>query len=257
MGIFSKGRSPASRLTRRNIRKNLASWRVPGIKGRHIFIGKAMNFSNCQFPIGRSWANGSIVPGYLDGTANFDRPVIPRCVECHATYFQTLAPSPLMNRYDKADFILGISCERCHGPGEEHVARQRGQSAAAAGEAITNPAKLSRDRRVDVCAQCHGGLGEEIAPAFSFRPGQPLAEFIELQQLPVNAIVDVHEQPGGSAGKKPVLSIVRHAGMHDLPRRARARTAGSELFKPLPGVPPARKMRHVREAGPADRGELH
>lgn len=135
------------------------------------------------------WVNS---PGYLDGTANFDRPVIPRCVECHATYFQTLAPSRLMNRYDKTDFVLGISCERCHGPGEEHVARHRGRSAAAAEEAITNPAKLSRDRRVDVCAQCHGGLGEEIAPAFSFRPGQPLANFIQLQQPAPDAIVDVH-----------------------------------------------------------------
>ncbi|MGA8985461.1 MAG: multiheme c-type cytochrome, partial [Candidatus Acidiferrales bacterium] len=135
------------------------------------------------------WVNS---PGYLDGTANFDRPVIPRCVECHATYFQTLAPSPLMNRYDKADFVLGISCERCHGPGEEHVARHRGPSAASAGEGIANPANLSRDRQVDVCAQCHGGLGEEITPTFSFRPGEPLANFIKLQQLPVEAVVDVH-----------------------------------------------------------------
>ena len=55
-----------------------------------------------------------------------------------------------------------------------------------------NPANLSRDRQIDVCAQCHGGLGEEIAPAFSFKPGEPLANFITLQRLPPDAIVDVH-----------------------------------------------------------------
>lgn len=135
------------------------------------------------------WVNS---PGYLDGTVNFDRPVIPRCVECHAAYFQTLTPSPLINRYDPTDFVLGISCERCHGLGQEHVARHHGGSAVAAGEAITNPAKLSRDRQVDVCAQCHGGLGEDIAPAFSFRPGEPLASFIQLQQTAPDAVVDVH-----------------------------------------------------------------
>lgn len=137
----------------------------------------------------QQWVNS---PGYLDGTANFERAVIPRCVECHATYFQTLTPSRLMNRYDKTDFVLGISCERCHGPGQEHVARQRAETAASAGEAIANPAKFSRDRQVEVCAQCHGGLGEEVAPAFSFQPGEPLANFIKLQQLHADAIVDVH-----------------------------------------------------------------
>jgi hypothetical protein len=135
------------------------------------------------------WVNS---PGYLDGTADFDRPIIPRCVECHATYFESLAPSRLMNRYDRNDFVLGISCERCHGPGLAHVERQRSHTAASAGEAIANPARFSRDRQIDVCGQCHGGLGAEIAPAFSFQPGEPLANFITLPLLAPNAPVDVH-----------------------------------------------------------------
>ena len=133
------------------------------------------------------WVNS---PGYLDGTANFDRPVIPRCVECHASYFESLTPARLRNRYNQLNFILGISCERCHGPGQQHVARHHSQ--ASAGEGIENPAKFSRDRQIDVCAQCHGGLGDETAPAFSFKPGEPLANFITLQRLPPDAIVDVH-----------------------------------------------------------------
>jgi Cytochrome c554 and c-prime len=133
------------------------------------------------------WVNS---PGYLDGTANFDRPVIPRCVECHASYFESLTPARLRNRYNQNNFVLGISCERCHGPGQEHVDRHR--SRASAGEAIENPAAFSRDRKIDVCAQCHGGLGDEIAPAFSFKPGEPLAKFITLQRLAPDAIVDVH-----------------------------------------------------------------
>jgi Cytochrome c554 and c-prime len=135
------------------------------------------------------WVNS---PGYLDGEANFDRPVPPRCVECHAAYFRSLAPSRLMNRFDRADFVLGISCERCHGPGQEHASRRSSRAGAAAGEAIANPATFSRDRQIDVCAQCHGGFGEEIAPAFSFKPGEPLANFIKLQRPAPSASVDVH-----------------------------------------------------------------
>jgi hypothetical protein len=136
------------------------------------------------------WVNS---PGYLDGEANFDRPVPPRCVECHAAYFKPLAPSRLMNRYDRTDFVLGISCERCHGPGQEHVSRHSSsQAGAPAGEAIANPAKLSRDRQIEVCAQCHGGFGEAVAPAFSFQPGELLADTIKLQRPATGASVDVH-----------------------------------------------------------------
>jgi hypothetical protein len=138
------------------------------------------------------WVNS---PGYLDGTANFDRPVIPRCVECHATYFEPLTPAPLANRYDQSNFILGISCERCHGAGQEHVSRHHSPATTPTGpatDAIVNPGKLPRDRQIDVCAQCHGGLGEEIAPAFSFRPGESLDAFIKLQRPAPDAKVDVH-----------------------------------------------------------------
>jgi len=68
-------------------------------------------------PVGYStimqrWING---PGYVDGTAKFDRGIIPRCLECHAAYFESKFPSADCNVYNLANFVLGISCERCHG----------------------------------------------------------------------------------------------------------------------------------------------
>jgi hypothetical protein len=57
---------------------------------------------------------------------------------------------------------------------------------------IVNPAALSRERQVEICAQCHGGIGESVGPAFSYVPGQPLENYIRLQRPDANAAVDVH-----------------------------------------------------------------
>jgi hypothetical protein len=137
-----------------------------------------------------SWVSS---PGYRDDFPNFERPVPPRCLECHASYFISLTSQSSSNAYKKAGFILGISCERCHGPGREHVAHHASSQAASVGEAIVNPAKLSRDRQVDICAMCHAGIGvAPLAPAFSYIPGEPLQNYINLRIPDPNAKIDVH-----------------------------------------------------------------
>jgi Cytochrome c554 and c-prime len=135
------------------------------------------------------WVNS---PGYIDGTADFDRPILRRCLECHATTFQSAAPPE--NAYVKSSLVLGIACEKCHGPGSEHVARYRSARApqSTADAAIINPAKLSRERRTDVCALCHAGPGDPITPPLSFTPGEVLAEHLVFAPQPAGAHIDVH-----------------------------------------------------------------
>jgi len=135
------------------------------------------------------WVNS---PGYVDGSADSDRPVPPRCVECHATYFQPISSSPSENHYNKDNIVLGISCERCHGPGMEHVQNHSAKSTNSTGEKPMPPLRLSRDRQIDVCAQCHGGAGEPIAPAFAFRPGETLSEYVKLEEPNAKDRLDVH-----------------------------------------------------------------
>lgn len=135
------------------------------------------------------WVNS---PGYLDGVADFDRPIVPRCFECHATYIRALSASPNDFRYEKSGYVLGISCERCHGPGRRHVDLFQSQPPGATQTKIVNPANLPRNLALGVCAQCHGGLGKSIAPAFSYVPGEPLEKYIELQQPAPDQPVDVH-----------------------------------------------------------------
>jgi hypothetical protein len=151
------------------------------------------------------WVNS---PGYVDGTANFDRGINPRCLECHSTYFQELGGPKAGFHFDKQHFVLGISCERCHGAGAEHVRLHSSQtpasapSAAALATASTGaaatptaakmaPIGFERNRQVDICAQCHGGIGAGLTPAFTFKPGETLASHISLEADPL-ARVDVH-----------------------------------------------------------------
>jgi Cytochrome c554 and c-prime len=129
-------------------------------------------------------------PGYRDGIANFDRPVIPRCLECHATFFESIPPPP--NRYNKTGFVVGLTCEKCHGPGREHAHRESSVVSQSSASAILNPTKFSRDRQIDLCAWCHAGAGIESAKAFSYAPGEPLEKYLTLPEPDPNTQVDVH-----------------------------------------------------------------
>jgi hypothetical protein len=45
---------------------------------------------------------------------------------------------------------------------------------------------------MDLCAWCHAGHGTAIQPSFSYKPGKPLYQYIELPHAASSAPVDVH-----------------------------------------------------------------
>ena|SRR5271157_1487140 len=128
-------------------------------------------------------------PGYFDDVGNFDRPVTPRCLECHVGYAENDPGLDPPNHYNPAKIVMGISCERCHGPGRQHVDAMKTKKPA---ETIINPAKLTRDEQVEVCAQCHNGLRKPVAPAFSYLPGESLDNFFEPALPDSNPTAEVH-----------------------------------------------------------------
>ncbi len=143
------------------------------------------------------WINS---PGYVDGQVNFNRFVEPRCLECHVTRFDSMAPPG--NRYGRSSVVLGIGCERCHGPGQEHVTRERSANhrpkAGSTDIAIVNPARLPRDRQLDLCALCHAGPGEPVAPALTFKAGDNISDFVKITAPPANTPVDPHGNQVGA-----------------------------------------------------------
>ena len=135
------------------------------------------------------WINS---PGYADGVVNFERPVGARCLECHATSFVSRAPPD--HAYDKPSLVLGISCEKCHGPGGEHVARYRAKTPPVSllEAAIINPARLSRERQIEICTLCHAGIGQALAPPLSYVPGDVLGRYLAFPKDEPDAPLDVH-----------------------------------------------------------------
>jgi tetratricopeptide (TPR) repeat protein len=111
-------------------------------------------------------------PFYRGSTGDFSREMTPRCALCHNTWFEHVPGTA--NEYKRDNFILGVTCERCHGPGRDHVEFHRAHPEAETAHAVVHPGRLSRERQMDVCAQCHSNAIKRRGPPFSYRPGQPL-----------------------------------------------------------------------------------
>lgn len=109
------------------------------------------------------------------GAGSFSRPLTHRCLECHATWVEH-TPGAL-NEYDRESAMLGVTCEKCHGPGREHVAFHEARPEARTAEAIVKPAGLSRERQMDLCAACHSNSIIYKRPMFSYLPGEPLDDY--------------------------------------------------------------------------------
>jgi hypothetical protein len=143
-----------------------------------------------------------ISPGFPDGQVHFDRPVEPRCLECHTSYFHWVPPD--INRFAKTGIVYGINCERCHGPGAEHVAREhaaasrQGARQAPADLAIVNPAHLSRDRQIDLCSLCHAGAVDARRAPLTFQAGDNIDDYLAIQPPTPGETVDVHGNQVGA-----------------------------------------------------------
>ncbi|MEO1382025.1 MAG: multiheme c-type cytochrome [Bacteroidota bacterium] len=118
-------------------------------------------------------------PGYEGNNSRFDREIGLECLACHTGYVEQEAETKNRYRY----ISEGIDCEKCHGPGAEHIKRiQEGQLIDVGVEvdySIVNPAKLPVDKQFDICQQCHlQGINvlEEQNIITDFRPAMRLRD---------------------------------------------------------------------------------
>lgn len=130
-------------------------------------------------------------PGYQDDPVMaWDRPVDPSCLLCHASQLKHIYNT--VNRYAEKPFDQpGVSCERCHGPGSDHV---------GTGSKMVVPSRLDSERRDDVCRQCH-----LIGEARIERPGRTFTQYRPGDRLGDLVAYFVSDDPNG-----PVLRTTGH-----------------------------------------------
>ena len=130
---------------------------------------------NCTYLTDRdAWINS---PGFLDGDVIYSRPIRSGCLDCHVTYVDYRKTK---NHYTPKSMILGISCERCHGPGKDHVDYHRSHPDDKKSQHIQVPSKLSRQAQMEVCGQCHTtNKVPKNEQVFQFRPGDKLSDHYE------------------------------------------------------------------------------
>ena len=163
-----------------------------GNHGR-TYLTKTDSGALFQLPVGWYAEGGGrwrMSPGYdRRNHFGFRRRVTHSCMFCHNANPEIEADSDASGKEPvfPGKIPLGIDCQRCHGPGRDHVgAFKNKRPIEEARAAILNPAKLNPQRQLDVCLQCHLESSTQPLPAtmrrydrnaFSYRPGEPLESY--------------------------------------------------------------------------------
>lgn len=129
----------------------------------------------------RRW---DLAPGFENGAnSRFSRVIESECMTCHNAYPAMLPGS--QNKYTTVH--TGIDCERCHGPGQLHVAEKLAGKIVDTSQTpdytIVNPRRLSVDLQNNICQRCHlQGISvlKEGKTFFDFRPGMSLHEVMHV-----------------------------------------------------------------------------
>ena len=156
------------------------------------------------FPLGAQWdithkqwrpyqvANGTdwwtaFYPG-----GNNARPTGPLCDGCHSVNYNIRTKQPTE---------WNVGCEKCHGPGGDHVNNPSRAN-------IVNPTRLNSVDAVNVCVQCHS-QGQPLQKPLEgkyydwpvgYRPGLKLSDFWQLEEHKLGETTFTHF-PDGTAHK--------------------------------------------------------
>jgi predicted CXXCH cytochrome family protein len=123
---------------------------------------------------------------------NFQRPTAPLCDGCHSVNFDIATKTPTE---------WNVGCERCHGPGADHVAGPRRDN-------ILNPGRFDYVHASDTCIQCHSQgqpltnpiQGKYYDWPVGYEVGKNLVDYWKLEEHKVGTLTFTHF-PDGTAHK--------------------------------------------------------
>ncbi len=137
----------------------------------------------------------------------FSRRITHPCMFCHNGYPEIVPGSDGFGQESlfPGEIPEGIDCQRCHGPGRDHIQtlRKQGATLEEVRGTILNPARLSPERQLQLCEQCHLETTSARLPAnlrrydrgvYSYRPWEPLENYIfHFDHLPGTSHADKFE----------------------------------------------------------------
>lgn len=176
-----------------------------GKVGRSYLIDLNGNLFQSPASFYTAKAEWGVSPGYeTSHLLDFTRSITADCLSCHAGSLQ---------KQEHAVRLIPLSCDRCHGPADQHLKRPVPGS-------IVNPAKLPIRERDSVCEQCHLegatavlNLGQSWS---DFHPGMALEK------------VETHYIYRNRDGSLSSLAAVSHA--EQLAVSACLRNSGGKLW---------------------------
>lgn len=120
----------------------------------------------------RRW---NMTPAYTEAQEiPMNLPAFPSCLNCHTSGMQAPVAGSDCKFTGKPFLHAGITCQRCHGGGEEH--------GDGNGTPTVNPAKLPAERRDAICMECHfeGTVAVEQPGKhlYDFQPGDRLSDYV-------------------------------------------------------------------------------
>lgn len=139
-------------------------------------------------------------PGYERMTnPDFDRLIDSACLFCHSDNAKFVASD---GRRFSGVALKPVGCDRCHGPGDEHVR-------APSSKNIINPSKLAPRARNSICEQCHlEGENRLLNPGKTwqdFHPGE------ELERTAVIYLITQNNQPVKAVEQAEQLALSKCA----------------------------------------------
>jgi predicted CXXCH cytochrome family protein len=120
---------------------------------------------------------------------NMGRPTGPTCDGCHSVNYDVTT---------KKVTEWNVGCEKCHGPGSDHVKRPTAAN-------IVNPARLNYVDAADTCVQCHSqgqpltvqaGPGRAYDWPVGFQMGKRLSDFWKLEEHKLGETTFTHFADG-------------------------------------------------------------
>lgn len=153
------------------------------------------------FSAAKTWSNS---PGFPDKVV-FNRVITSRCLECHTSYASvTSPPGKEPETFDNNRIIYGVDCEKCHGAAVKHVQFHAQNPTDTIAKFIINPATLTREQNLDLCASCHGGRLQKTKPSFSYTVGAKLSDHFLVDTTPPRTeTIDVHANQYGLLRASP------------------------------------------------------